>query len=297
MISLGSGEMTNTVDSTRADLLREAARRATLAPSVHNTQPWRISLKANTLELYADRSRRLLVLDPTGRQLVISCGCALFNARAALELGGYDAIVERFPDDDEPDLLARITLPAEGSDRVPIGELDSAIGLRQTNRRQFMDEPVSPDLVCQMIEAANAEGASIFPVTTAEHRLITARLSQQADGIQNADPAYRAELRAWTSYDPNRHDGVPAMAVPHVDGGANDDIPIRDFDTHGMGWLPVETRSSMNHCLLLLGTRDDSAEAWLRAGEALERLWLVATRSGYVASLLTQVLGPQFAGM
>jgi hypothetical protein len=30
--------------------------------------------------------------------------------------------------------------------------------------------------------------------------------------------------------------------------------------------------------------------AWLRAGEALERVWLELTRLGYVASLLTQVI-------
>jgi hypothetical protein len=83
---------------------------------------------------------------------------------------------------------------------------------------------------------------------------------------------------------------VPAMAVPHVDAGANDDLPIRDFDSSGMGWLPVETRSSMDQCLLLLGTLDDEPAAWLRAGEALERVWLEITRRGYTASPLTQVI-------
>jgi hypothetical protein len=77
--------------------------------------------------------------------------------------------------------------------------------------------------------------------------------------------------------------------VPHVDAGANDDLPIRDFDSTGLGWLPVETRSS-NQCLLLLGTLDDQPVAWLRAGEALERVWLEITRRGYVASPLTQLI-------
>jgi len=168
--------------------------------------------------------------------------------------------------------------------------LDPVIGLRRTNRRRFCDDPVAPELVNALIAAAGVEGAVIAPITHPDHRLATARLSQQADREQNADPAYRAEIRAWTTDDPDRRDGVPALAVPHVDFGANDDIPIRDFDARGTGWLPVETNSSMNQCLLLLCSIEDTPMAWLRAGEALERVLLEITRHGYSASPLTQVV-------
>jgi hypothetical protein len=270
--------------------MRRAALRATLAPSVHNTQPWRYVITRGSLELYADETRVLRVLDPRGRQLLISCGCALFNARVALAAVGYDAKVERFPDAMRPDLLARVTLPADADDWVPIGALDTAIEQRRTNRRRFFDDRVPPQVVHELVGAANAEGADLFPITRPEHRLAAANLSQEADALENADPAYRAELRAWTTTDPLRGDGVSAMAVPHVDAGAHDDLPIRDFDSSGMGWLPVETRSSMDQCLLLLGTLDDEPAAWLRAGEALERVWLELTRRGYAASPLTQVI-------
>jgi hypothetical protein len=268
--------------------MRTAVIRATMAPSVHNTQPWRFVISRGSLELYADWTRRLTVLDPRGRQLLVSCGCALFNARVALAAAGYDAKVERFPDVAEPDLLARVTLPAEADGWVPIRDLDTAIEQRRTNRRQYLDRRVLAEDVYALVDAANAEGAELFPITRPEHRLAAARLSQEADALENADPAYRAELRAWTTTDPLRGDGVPAMAVPHV--GASDDLPIRDFDSSGMGWLPVETNSSMEQCLLLLGTLDDGPMAWLRAGEALERVWLELTRRGYVASPLTQVI-------
>ena len=44
-------------------------RYAILAPSSHNTQPWRLALSDNRIELYADRARRLPVIDPEDREL------------------------------------------------------------------------------------------------------------------------------------------------------------------------------------------------------------------------------------
>lgn len=270
--------------------LRRAAVRAMLAPSVHNTQPWRFVVSTDSLELYVDRTRQLHVLDPRGRQLLISCGCALMNARVSLAAAGVGVQVERFPDPDNRDLLARIK--PNGS--VPLDHklalLDQAIDERRTNRREFFDDPVPADVVDTLIGAAAGEGAELFVVTSEEHRIVVATLSQRADNIENSDPAYRAELRAWTSDDPSRPDGVPAFAVPHVDAGAEDDIPIRDFDTRGMGWLPTRTRSSMHQCLLLLGASGDGEQAWLASGEALERMLLEITRAGFAASPLTQAV-------
>jgi hypothetical protein len=270
--------------------LRRAAVRATLAPSVHNTQPWRFVIRKGVLEMHADWTRKLQVLDPSGRQLLISCGCALFNARVALAAAGYDATVDRSPDPTQTGAVAVVSLPMQPVDSLPLRRLDAVIELRQSNRRRFADEPVPRDLVETLVAAAAAEDAQLIEIAKPEHRLATARLSQEADQEENANPAYRAELRAWTSADASRRDGVAATTVPHVDGGSGDDIPIRDFDTHGLGWLPTKTHSSLNQCLLLLGTVQDEPPGWLRAGEALERVLLEATLRGYVASLFTQVI-------
>jgi hypothetical protein len=282
--------MTSLIEPRLASAVRRAAVRATLAPSVHNTQPWRFLLSGTALEVHADWTRRLRVLDPRGRQLLISCGCAVFNARVALAAAGYDATVERFPDPTQPNLLARLTLPDPRTDGVPIGGLDPMIDSRRTNRRRFAAEVVPPEVIDALVRAAADEGAELFPITRPDDRLAIARLSQRADELENIDPAYRAELRAWTSDDPHRLDGVSAMAVPHVDGGSHDELPIRDFDTRGNGWLPTETHSSAEQCLLMLGTRQDTPGAWLDAGQAMERILLEVTRLGYAASPLTQLI-------
>lgn len=270
--------------------LEHAADQARLAPSVHNTQPWHFRITTDSFEIRADRSRQLEVLDPHGRQLLISCGCAMFNARVALAVHDLGTEVELMPDPHQPDLLARLTVTGERTHDKALGDLDEWIMQRQTNRRRFAEEAVPSEFVDTLIGAASAEETTLIHLTDIADRLTLARLSQYADQQQLADPAYRAELRAWTTSDPKRRDGVPAAAVPHVDAGARDDIPIRDFDTHGMGWLPVETRSSVNQCLLLLCAAGDNPIAWLQVGQALERVLLEITRHGYAASPLTQAI-------
>jgi nitroreductase len=282
--------MTSLTEPRPPSAVRRAAVRATLAPSIHNSQPWRFLLSGTSLEVHADWSRRLRVLDPRGRQLLISCGCAVFNARVALAAAGYEATVERWPEPTRPNLAARLTLLEQPTGAKPLGSLDSLIESRHTNRRRFTDDPVPTDVVDALTAIARADGAQLFPIVRDEHRQAIARLSQQADNLENIDPAYRAELRAWTSDDPARLDGVPAVAVPHVDGSAHDDVSLRDFDTHGHGALPTETYSSAQQCLLLLGTVQDTPAAWLRAGEALEHMLLEITRRGYVASPFTSLI-------
>jgi len=278
------------VKTTRA--LRRAAILAARAPSVHNTQPWSFLLLPDALEIRADRGRQLRVLDPRGRQLMISCGCAVFNARVALAAAGYNAEVELFPDVLRPDVLARLSVPAEVQGWVPIGQLAGAIEIRRTNRRPFVGEPVPPAVIDDLVRIAADGGTELLPITKTAQRLAIARLSRQADRAENADPAYRAELRAWTSDDPRRLDGVSAAGVPFVGIGAESHAsrPIRDFDTRGMGWLGADTNWGVNESLLLLGTRDDGPAAWIRAGEALEHVWLQLTRLGYAASPLTQLI-------
>jgi hypothetical protein len=66
------------------DKARFAVGYAILAPSSHNTQPWRFIVNGDELLVCADRNRSLPHIDPFDRELIISCGAALFNMRVAL---------------------------------------------------------------------------------------------------------------------------------------------------------------------------------------------------------------------
>jgi hypothetical protein len=247
-------------------------------------------MRCDGLDIHADTSRRLRVIDPTARQTWLSVGCALFNARTWFAANGLPVTVERFPEGTVSDLAARITVGPGGETEEEISQLEPLIDLRQTNRRQFADDALPEAVLEALVISAAKESGLLRVVRDEEDRQTLGRLSQAADAAQIVDPRYRAELRSWTTTDAGRLDGVRAAVVPHVDGSAQDDMPVRDFDTSGTGWLPASTTPNKHQSLLVLGTESDGPPSWLHAGEALERIWLEITRIGYVASLFTQVI-------
>ena len=273
--------------------LDAAVDRAVLAPSLHNSQPWSFRLhpadRPRRLDVRADRTRHLTAIDPTGRELVQSCGAALLNARVALAEHGFATRTCRLPDAGDPDLLAVVELE-DGPPDVALAGLDRVVGRRHTNRRTFAPGVPTRGQEDEFRAAAATEGAELLPVVGAEQHRLLARLTQVADGRQHQDPAYRAELRRWTNRPAEARDGIVPAAVPHVDGSARDDLPVRDFDTRGDGALPVSTGDGAEPTVVLLSTVDDDEEAWLRAGEALQRVLLEVTRAGFVAGPVTQAL-------
>src|SRR3954463_5448864 len=121
---------------TRAEArtaLELAARESLRAPSVFNTQPWKWRLTGDVLQLYSDPARRLGVTDAEGRLLLISCGGALHHARVSLAAAGWRAEVQRLPDDQRPDLLARIRVMGRTAPDAQAKELVAAINRRRTD--------------------------------------------------------------------------------------------------------------------------------------------------------------------
>lgn len=270
--------------------LRDAAARATLSPSIHNTQPWRFVVRSGRLDLYADPTRRLPAIDPDGRQLAISCGAALFGARVALAAARLDAVTSMLPDLAEPDLLALITVAGTAADSAESAQrLNAAANSRHSNRREFGTEPVPLTVREAIGHAADIEGASLQEIRDLDDRVAVAVLTQRAETIQNAEQAYRDELAAWTTEDPNRADGVPTTSIPSGTGPSHDDIPIRRFSAGTAGALPADSRSSLEQTMFVLCTAGDGLRDWLIAGQALGRALLELTSAGFKATILSQV--------
>jgi len=265
-------------------------RYAILAPSSHNTQPWLFRIRRDTLEMYADRARGLRVCDPLDRQLIISCGCALYHLRVAMEHFGRLGSIATLPDPNDPDLLARVRLGEHGSPNVEDNLLFASIVKRRTNRQPFEDRPLPETLISALQLAAHAERNWLHFVRDEESKHAVADLIAEGDRRQWAEKRFRLELAAWVHTNhAHIRDGIPGYAQDVNDllsyAGP---LVVRTFD---MG----EGQAAKNHeiaahspALAVLGSEGDSPRDWLHTGQALAHLLLRARMEDVWASFLNQ---------
>ena len=265
-------------------LISMAAR----APSVHNTQPWRFAMSPRAVELYADTSRKLGA-DPLGREMLISCGAALFGLRLAVRSLGYVPVVDLLPDPARLRLLARVRLGEAAPMTAAERKMLEAVPHRHTHRGPFEPDPLPDGLLAGLQHDAIAEGATL--ALTDEHsygKLVA--ITAPVGRIRDRDQANRDEVRRWTrdATDPRR-DGVPAHAFAGRSADQAGRLRQRDFDLgRGLGLLTDGGRLPAATAVLLT-SRDRRAD-WLRAGQALQRLLLHAASQWVFAALYTQPL-------
>ena len=268
-----------------------AVEAAIWAPSVHNTQPWWFRADSGGLNLYADLGRRLTVADPAGRELMISCGAALFTARLALRELGHVPETAAWPDASDPALIARLTWPRSAAPAAFEQRLFSQVFERRTHRGGFDPAPLPPELLAVLSAGVARDGARLV-VTDARDRALLASAVQVADGVLRQDSRYVQELTAWAPPPLSiRPDGVPSSAYCGQPEHTDPDFPGRDF-AHGHQWgSPRFGSATAYHAAgvgLVLCTTRDRREDWVNAGQALQRLLLTSTAAGVAAALHSQ---------
>jgi Nitroreductase family len=281
---------------------------AARAPSVHNTQPWRFQAVGGVIELRADPDRRLAQIDPDARELMISCGAALFGLRLGLRQVGRVPVVHLWPDPAQPWLLARVWPAEHATVNTVEAELLAAVPHRHTHRGPFTPGEVSVRLLEALAVDAAAEGAELRFIEPPGLVSELAILVDQAAADQDASAATSEETRHWLRpIGSDAHDGVPERATasesdaaaPHrfrqrefgASGGAVGRVggDIEPGSGSGQGTGDLATEPPAPPATAALVTAADTANDWLRAGQALNRLLLRATRWVF-ASLQSQPL-------
>ena len=100
---------------TAREKMMHLLRLAVLAPSIHNTQPWKFSVDRGRIGIFADRTRWLAAADPDQRDLRMSLGCVLENLLIAARHYGYQPEVTYAPRATSPDFVAMVDLTRQGA--------------------------------------------------------------------------------------------------------------------------------------------------------------------------------------
>ena len=261
------------------------------APSVFGSQPWSLRIVANDrIEVRANFGERDGVPrgtwakwtdttsdpDPLTREFAISCGAALYNLRLAIRVAGHDLNEWLLPDPDrDPGLLASVEVVTSRvkAASIAVQELYEAMWLRHTSRWPFA-VPVPVPLVVEMEAAAARERGWLRLMHKTEVRAWLRAVAQADAALAEPDTERARAFRA-------ERDLLLNVAKPSQGPSPEDDrIPItrRDF------WLPnLKERFERHPQFMSLGTDDDTPLGWLRAGKALQRAILTATRYSMTA--------------
>jgi hypothetical protein len=287
------------VQGSPDEIARFAISTAIWAPSVHNTQPWRFGAqsfgeRSGEISLSADPDRRLAVADPQGRQMLISCGGALFTARLALRYRGYVPETDLMPDPDRPMLIARM----RWDERVPPADYECALYhqvlSRRTHRGGFEAGELPAQLLSALAQDVARHGAVLRIVTDDGQRAAVSAVVDAAESLLRLDAARSLELARWApAPGSSRSDGVPTGAYPALPEGTVPSFLGRDY-AQGRGWgdapaaAPPAPLQAGVVCLLTTA-REEPAD-WVSAGQALQRLLLDAASCGVAAAIHTQPL-------
>jgi len=259
-------------------------RYAVLSPSTHNTQPWKFAVVPGAIEVFADYARRMPVVDPGNRELLMSVGAAVFTLRVAAERFGMECRVTYSYSNDSERPLAVAALSPRAPGVAPDEALASLFGpivRRHTNRHPFLLSRV-PEAILRRIRGLDAGGMATVSVSTDGN--INSKVSElvaAADRMQLADPTFRSDIAEWVR--PNwtqKHDGVTGAAL-----GMNTVASVlgswtaRVVDTGAM-----RAARDRNLCAeapgLLVIQSEDAVPHWLACGELLQHALLILTREG-----------------
>lgn len=259
---------------------------AVLAPSLHNTQPWKFTVRGNEIHVLADTMRWLKVADPDQRELFISIGCALENLLVAANHFGYRYEITYFPDVNERLWVATIRFtetnkPAALADR----ELFYALGLRHTHRQLYAPTPLAERDLQRLQDCAHEPDLALQFVNAPIIKEQVDTLTITADVTQFADPAYCDELNNWIEQGAFGHRWLVSRMGQLATAFLN--TTTREGEQRPSAIISSPT-------LGLISSGADNPEARVRVGQVFERLALNATAMNIAIQPITQILQVAF---
>jgi hypothetical protein len=277
---------------------RHLVAHAAMAPSGGNMQPWRFHAEGEQLWLSLDRARAGSLLDVRDRPGHLALGAALENLEIAAAASGRPLESALFPEREHPDVVAVMKRgPARLGSMVELVQLVQA---RCTNRRLGTGASLGKDEVAALGAAAVARGAHLELVGPGPLPGGPAALARVAAMVGEAERVrclcaglhgeLVAELRWSVEEAAERCDGIDVatleMSAAELTGVRLAVRPeVAAFlraEDRGRALAGGRTRAQIESASAvgLVSVDGDRPEDWLRAGRAMQRVWLEATRLG-----------------
>jgi hypothetical protein len=263
-----------------AGRLRFLLRYAVLAPSSHNTQPWKFRIDGTRIEIFMDEPRWLKVCDDKQRELHISVGCCLENMLIAADHFGFHDQIKYLPDSSNAMHAATVDF-MDGAATERDSTLFQMITVRHTNHGEYDDRPIPAEILDQLSGCYNETEIHVQLTSDNSIKQKVDELVVRADAFEFADPAFREELGYWigqgvfgTSWLMSK---IGKLAVTHINMGSS----TAKKDSAVLMSSPV---------LGLISSKDTSRETQIKVGQVYQRLSLIAASYGIWCQPMSQIV-------
>jgi nitroreductase len=267
---------------------------AALAPSSHNSQPWRVVVEPARLVIYADLQRALHDVDPAGRELRLSLGAFVENLVTSAAARGLACRVDVTGEADLEQPVAEIGLARAPRSAYPLERLRQRCTVRHGLGSAALPRDAIARLVAadpsavRFIDGRSPAAAAIREATVAAFRQQTGRDSAQR------------ELSRWTRFGNDavrtHRDGLTTASMG-ITGLSSwyvrafydeDDVMAAGFRRRSIEMTAEQVREAGGW--LVVTSRDDQPGSILEAGRVYERLALIARECGVGLHPMSQAL-------
>ncbi len=271
------------------NIMKEIVKYASLAPSGHNTQPWKFYISTNTIKIKPDYSRKLPLVDPDDRELFISLGCALENLVIAAEHFGYTIRVKfNLEKEYEEEIIVSLD-----KGEIKKNDLLDQITLRQTTRNEYNRKSVPlPDLdsIKNFITSDFVQSKIITDSLTINE---VTELVKEGNIRQFKDARFMDELKFWIRFSESeseeKKDGLSAgssgnPSVPRWLGKIFMDLFYSANDQNEKDEKFIKSSAGL---ILFYSTRNDK-RTWIETGRIYEKFSLLTTKMDIKCAFINQ---------
>jgi len=277
---------------------RELIRYGTLAASSHNTQPWKIFIRQDSIVLKPDFSRRCPVVDPDDSHLFKSIGCAAENIVHAAAAQGFSADIGFNPDEESVEILLNHSASAQVTD------LFEAIPKRQCSKTTYDGTPLEVSELEKLKESGAGHNVRTILLLSESQKDTVIDYVTQGNIAQLTDRAWRRELVSWIRF--NHRDALRTGDGLSGRVGGQPALPTwlakaiigLALTAKGQAKTDEKNIKSSAGVAVFVATRNDKS-AWIETGRVYERFALQATaldiRTAFINQPIeVQSLRPQF---
>lgn len=270
-------------------------RAAILAANPHNSQPWLFRVSESHIEVYADTTRQIGVIDPFLREMYTGVGCALENLLLAAQVEGYKAVITYMPEPTDTTYAAHIALTPTTAQPSPLYD---AIPRRRTNRLPYdTTRPVEQAVLDRLAAVNDDPEVRLIWITDSTQRAALGEQIVAATEALCADEEQSIDSHAWWRADwstlQEQRDGLtpdaslPAWLAPLAKLG-----PATSRTTNDAQFInttrTTQVATAQGYGFIVVSDAMDN-RLRLRGGRLWQRLHLQATIEGLAMQPLNQL--------